>query len=149
MLRARRAGFQCVTIPSARVWHKIGTSFGSEASPLRTYFSIRNKLLWAEKNVSRREWWRILRVALHRLLPTLRIDRAATGSMKRALLWAVDGYVREWSRRVHDPQEVAHRRGVLDYLFRRFGDSPPNIRALTQTWMAAEGSAATPDRLAS
>src|SRR5437667_353730 len=65
--RARRAGFECVTVPTARVWHKIGTSFGSEASPLRTYFSTRNKLLWAEKHVSRREWWRILRGALRRL----------------------------------------------------------------------------------
>ena len=77
--RARRAGFGCVTVPLARVWHKIGTSFGSEASPLRTYFSVRNKLLWAEKNVSRREWWRILRVALRRLYPSARSRQASRG----------------------------------------------------------------------
>jgi GT2 family glycosyltransferase len=47
---ARR--IRCVSVP--RVWHKVGTSFGTaEASPLRTYFSTRNKLLWAEKNA---EW---------------------------------------------------------------------------------------------
>jgi GT2 family glycosyltransferase len=147
--RARRSGFGCVTVPSARVWHKVGTSFGSEASPLRTYFSIRNKLLWAEKHVSRREWWGILRGALRRLYPVLRLDRAAAGSMHKVLLWALDGYVREWSRRFNDPQEVAHRCGVLDYVFRRFGDCPPMIRALTRSWITAQKATAAPGRLGS
>jgi GT2 family glycosyltransferase len=147
--RARQAGFECVTVPSAHVWHKIGTSFGSEASPLRTYFSIRNKLLWAEKHVSRREWWGILRVALGRLYPVLRMDSAVAGSMHKALLWALDGYLREWSRRFKDPQEVAHRRGVLDYVFRRFGDCPPRIRVLTQIWATSHDTTADRGRLAS
>ena len=135
--RARRAGFACVSVPSARVWHKVGTSFGTEASPLRTHFSTRNKLLWAEKNASRREWWSILRAALRRLYPRLVVDREAAGPMHKALLWAITDFVREWSRKVRDPQEAAHRRGVLDYVFRRFGDCPPEIRALTQAWSSA------------
>ena len=134
-LRARRAGFGCVSVPSARVWHKVGTSFGSEASPLRTYFSTRNKLLWAEKNASRREWWSNLRAALRRLYPGLAVE--AKAPMHKALLWAITGFVREWSRKFRDPQEAAHRRGVLDYVFRRFGDCPPQIRALTQAWAGA------------
>ena len=147
--RARRAGFECITVPTARIWHKIGTSFGSEASPLRTYFSIRNKLLWAEKNVSRREWWQILRGALRRLYPTPRMDRGAAGSMHRALRWAVNDLVREWGRKRHDAQEIAHRRGVLDYVLRRFGDCPPTIRVLTQTWTTTQVATAAPGRLAS
>jgi hypothetical protein len=136
--RVRRAGFGCVTVPSARVWHKIGTSFGSEASPLRTYFSVRNKLLWAEKNLSRRESWRILRGALRRLCPRFVLDKGAAGALSKALVWAVTGFLREWERKVHDPQEVAHRRGVLDYLLRRFGDCPRRIRVLTRTWAGAQ-----------
>ena len=62
--------------------------------------------------------------------------------MHKALLWAVNGFVREWSRKLYDPQEVAHRRGVLDYVFRRFGDCPPAIRALTQAWVRAREKAA-------
>ncbi|HEY2967154.1 MAG TPA: glycosyltransferase family 2 protein [Casimicrobiaceae bacterium] len=143
--RARRAGFECLMVPAARVWHKIGTSFGSEASPLRAYFSSRNKLLWAEKNVSRREWWRILRGALRRLYPGVVIDRRAAGSIQKGILWAVNGLVREWSRKLRDPQEIAHRRGVVDYVFRRFGDCPPRIRAITRAWTSAQGAAADPD----
>jgi GT2 family glycosyltransferase len=140
--RARRAGFECVTVPSARVWHKIGTSFGSEASPLRTYFSIRNKLLWAEKNLSRREWWQILRGALRRLYPVPRMDRDA-GSIPKAVLWAFSGYVREWLRKAHDPQEIAHRCGVRDYVLRRFGDCPRKIRMVTDTWARTRSAPAS------
>ena len=147
--RARRAGFECISVPSARVWHKVGTSFGSEASPLRTYFSSRNKLLWAEKNVSRREWGGILAASLRRLYPAPRIDTSVTDSALKALRWSARGYLREWSRRLRDPQEIAHRRGVLDYLLRRFGDCPPGIRALTLAWTTNQESAAAPGGLAS
>jgi GT2 family glycosyltransferase len=147
--RARRAGFDCVTVPGARLWHKIGTSFGSEASPLRTYFSIRNKLLWAENNLSRSEWRRVLARAVRRLFPSFSIERRETVPAARALRWAVAAYVREASRKLGDPQERAHRRGVLDYLFRRFGDCPPIIRALTREWSSRQEATAAPRGLAS
>jgi GT2 family glycosyltransferase len=137
--RARRAGFECSTVPSARVWHKVGTSFGSEASPLRTYFSSRNKLLWAEKNLPRSEWWRILRGAVGRLYPASSIESGVTASPPKALLWAATTWLRGWSRKARDPQEVAHRRGVVDYLLRRFGDCPPKVRALTKDWSSGNG----------
>jgi GT2 family glycosyltransferase len=145
--RARRAGFACLAVPSARVWHKIGTSFGSEASPLRTYFSTRNKLLWAEKNTSSGERWRIMRAALRRLYPRFAIDRSTASAMHKALLWAANNFVREWARKLHDPQEAAHRRAVLDYLFRRFGDCPPEIRALAAAWASTRTTSATPSSL--
>ena len=131
--RARRAGFGCLSVPNARVWHKVASSFGSEASPLRTYFSTRNKLLWAEKNASPADRWRAVRRALARLNPSAPIDRSA-GSPHKVLWWALRAYLREWSRKARDPQEIAHRRGVLDYALRRFGDCPPQIRTLTGRW---------------
>ena len=145
--RARRAGFACLAVPSARVWHKIGTSFGSEASPLRTYFSTRNKLLWAEKNASSGERWRLMGAALRRLYPRLAIDRSTASAMHKALLWAANNFGREWARKLHDPQEAAHRRGVLDYLFRRFGDCPPEVRALAVTWASAQTTGEAPSKL--
>jgi GT2 family glycosyltransferase len=143
--RARRAGFECMAVPSARVWHKVGTSFGSESSPLRTYFSVRNKLLWAEKNVPRPELFRIFRDAAGRLFPRLRIEWRTGVPRYKSLLWALNGFGREWSRKLHDPQEAAHRQGILDYAFRRFGDCPPKIRALAKTWAAVRGPAAAPE----
>ncbi|WP_022948507.1 glycosyltransferase family 2 protein [Methylohalobius crimeensis] len=52
--RARRAGYSCLIVPQASVWHKVGSAFGSESSPLRTYFSTRNRLLFAEQNLPKR-----------------------------------------------------------------------------------------------
>ena len=147
--RARRAGFACLAVPSARVWHKIGTSFGSEASPLRTYFSTRNKLLWAEKNATRGERWRIMRSALRRLYPRFTVDRNAASAMHKALLWAATNFVSESARKFRDPQEAAHRRGVLDYVFRRFGDCPPEVRALAVTWASARIAGEAPSSLPS
>jgi len=135
--RAREAGFECISVPTARVWHKIGSSFGSEASPLRTYFSARNKLLWAEKNASRADWWKVVSSALRRLVPMPRLDHSAGSPLHKVLLWGGSGYCREWLRRARDPQEIAHRRGVVDYALRRFGDCPPTIRAMTQAWITA------------
>ena len=128
-------------VPAARVGTR-SEPLRLRSVPLRTYFSIRNKLLWAEKNVSRREWWRILRGALHRLYPRFVIDKGTAGSIHKALLWAVNGFGREWSRNLHDPQEIAHRRGVVDYVFRRFGDCPPRIRAITRVWSSAQNATA-------
>jgi len=139
--RARRAGFGCLMVPEARVWHRVGASFSSEDSPLRTYFSTRNRLLWAEKNAPHRERWRILRAALRRIYPRLGIDRSAAGRRHKVLFWALNGFVRECSRKLHDPDETAHRRGVFDYIFRRFGDCPAEIRKLTQAWTSAREKA--------
>ena len=147
--RARRGGFECLIVPSARVWHKVGTSFGSESSPLRTYFSVRNKLLWGEKNLSRRESHQMLLAALCRLFPAFRIDRKAGEPALKALVWAIDGYFREWRRKLRDAQEIARRRAVIDYLMRRFGDCPPRIRELTRTWSQAQATAAAPSRASS
>lgn len=146
-VRARRAGFASLSVPSARVWHKVATSFGSESSPLRTYFSTRNKLLWAEKNATRREWWYILRAALRRLYPRFVVDRQVAGPRRKAWIWAFNGFMHEWARKVRDEQEAAHRRGVLDYLLRRFGDCPPQIRALAGAWTGTRDSDGTPANL--
>jgi GT2 family glycosyltransferase len=147
--RARRAGFECLTVPKARVWHKVGTSFGSEDSPLRTYFSMRNKLLWAEKNATRAEWFRLLQGAIRRLYPGIARGRGAGIPAHKVLLWAWAGFVRESSRKRSDPQEAAHRQAVLDYMLRRFGDCPPKIRALARAWSDARNAEAVTGSLVS
>ena len=137
--RARRAGFACLTVPSARVWHKVGTSFGSEASPLRTYFSTRNKLLLGRKEYVAP---RVVAYSACSIAPSVSWSSASTGRHRarctKSCCWSIGEFAREWKRKIHDPQEVAHRRAVLDYVFRRFGDCPPQIRVLTKAWASAE-----------
>jgi len=50
--RIKHAGLEVLYIPEAKVWHKISASFGGESSPLKVYYTFRNRLLWAKKHLS-------------------------------------------------------------------------------------------------
>lgn len=135
---ARRAGYACLTVPAAKVWHKIGASFGSEESPLRAYFSTRNHLLWVEKNRSRHELLRDVSNTLNNLLPHLSLSREAVSLPKR-LVWGLREFTHNWRRLAVNPHTRARRRGLRDYMLRRFGDCPDEIRALNATWARSHG----------
>lgn len=47
--RARRKGFEILTCPKAKIWHKVQASFVG-GKPHSTYFFWRNRLLWIERN---------------------------------------------------------------------------------------------------
>jgi GT2 family glycosyltransferase len=47
-LRARQAGYKCVFVPSAKIWHKISRSAAAE-SPAYIYYHVRNGLIFAQK----------------------------------------------------------------------------------------------------
>ncbi len=51
--RARTAGFEIWSVPTALVWHKISASFSGKA--LMHYYWWRNRLLWIEKNLPWKE----------------------------------------------------------------------------------------------
>jgi GT2 family glycosyltransferase len=131
---ARRAGFGCLTVPAAKVWHKIGASFGSEESPLRAYFTARNHLLWTEKNRGKAELLRAVRNALKNVFPRLPgLSYVATPIHKR-LVWGLLEFAREWRRFAVNPHIQARRCGLRDYLLRRFGDCPDEVRTLNTSW---------------
>jgi GT2 family glycosyltransferase len=51
--RMRRAGYRCLYIPEARVWHKISQSFeGGNRGPVWRYYHSRNRLLFLKRNIS-------------------------------------------------------------------------------------------------
>ena len=135
--KARRAGYSCLMAPTARIWHKIGASFGSEQSPLRAYFSTRNQLLWGANNLddsSRRRLWR--RVVL-RHVPPLSLGTSSTPWVKR-LAWGLPQWWRNAKRMWCDPVQQASRLGLFDYALRRFGDCPAKIRKLNTAWASAQ-----------
>ena len=131
--RARKAGWQNLVVPAAKVWHKIGVSFGDESSPLRTYFSIRNEMLWASRHVPLFARLRLWAKNLRRLLPVFAYPRTDSPQAKR-LWWALQDYGRAWLGRGQRLQYLATRRAILDYMRRRFGDCPDEVRFWSKTW---------------
>lgn len=49
-MRSRKAGYRCVFVPAARVWHKVSRTCG-EQSPFTLYLTTRNHLIWVRKYV--------------------------------------------------------------------------------------------------
>ncbi|MFY9457922.1 MAG: glycosyltransferase family 2 protein, partial [Candidatus Spechtbacterales bacterium] len=50
-LRARRAGYKCVLVPTSKVWHKVSATT-KEGSPSYIYYHTRNSLMLAKFNGS-------------------------------------------------------------------------------------------------
>jgi GT2 family glycosyltransferase len=49
-MRAQKAGYRCVFVPMARVWHKISQTCGLESS-FTLYLGTRNQLAWTAKHI--------------------------------------------------------------------------------------------------
>ena len=137
--RARRAGIPSYYVPSAVLWHKVSVSFGGSESPLIKYFITRNRLLWGERHLTRREllqlykrtWWEI-----HgRLKPELPPDAAPIGALRRCKQLAQAA-----GERWKDPETQAMAWGVLHYVLRRFGDASPRVRKLARPRQARDSS---------
>lgn len=133
--RARKAGWRNVVVPAAKVWHKIGVSFGSESSPLRTYFSIRNELLWFSRHAPFSAQLRLWMKSLRRLIPKFSIGMGQSSSLKR-LHWAIQDYARAWMGSGNRLEYLTTRQAILDYVHRRFGDCPDAVRGWSQAWAA-------------
>lgn len=50
--RALKEDYKCFIIPESKIWHKVSSSSGSSLKPENQYYFIRNKLLFAYKNLS-------------------------------------------------------------------------------------------------
>lgn len=135
--RARKAGWRNLVVPAARVWHKIGVSFGSESSPLRTYFSIRNELLWFSRHAPLAARVRLWMRNLRRLVPKFSIRHGQSPWISR-LAWAAQDYARAWLGTGNRLEYLAARRAILDYVHRRFGDCPSDVRAWSKAWAAKQ-----------
>ncbi len=132
--RARRAGWRCLVVPAARIWHKIGVSFGSEISPLRMYFSIRNELLWFSRHAPASARLRLWTKNLRRLIPKFHVSADPSVSLGRRFSWAIKDYGQTWLGRGSRLEYLAARRAILDYLHRRFGDCPDEVRLWSRAW---------------
>jgi len=132
--RAKRAGLKCAYVPEARLWHKISASFGGEDSPLKVYFSSRNRLLWAKRNAALTLRLRIYADSSMSLICRFArplLGRGIGGPLTpRSWWWALHSAVR-------DPRNRAAALGVMDFWRGRFGNCPDAVRTLARDW--AEG----------
>lgn len=127
--RARKAGFNVLFVPDAKLWHKVSASFGGVDSPLQLYFYSRNILLWAERHLQRQEYWSLFRKTLAGAL-RLGGNKDTTASAVRRAYWSLGSMLRRLRRGGSDPAGRARYLGLRDYLLRRFGDCPAEVRRL-------------------
>ncbi len=103
-LRARREGFRCIVVPSARICHKVGKSLGV-LKPLSYYYGTRNGLLLRKMYLPRWKWclflpfYMVTRMIRYSML----LSQGRTDLVK-AGIWAVADALRnrtgKWQR--HD-----------------------------------------------
>ena len=131
--RAKNIGYKIYFVPEAKIWHKVGSTLGEVESPLRGYFNIRNKLLWAERHLSRASIRQLRKENLHTLrrilLPKFNISRGG-GAYFKNLLWSLSSWRKDLKRNLSDPMNQATLMALRDYYLGRFGDCPPEVRRL-------------------
>jgi GT2 family glycosyltransferase len=96
-IRARSAGYRLLTVPSARMWHKVSASGGGNDSPRVRYLMARNSVRFFRKHI---RGWRWLIIVPYR-----------AGS---AILWTL-----RLLRRGRFRSILAHWRGLFDGLMQR------------------------------
>jgi GT2 family glycosyltransferase len=120
--RARRAGFQILTCPQAKLWHRVSSSFIG-GKPHSTYFWWRNRLLWIERNCPFKEKLKLyLRVLLPDILHMLKIH-----GIKKIQLFALKKLRPKADVKEKEMKILKNRAalcGVRDYFLRRFGKGP-------------------------
>jgi GT2 family glycosyltransferase len=124
--RARKQGFASYFVPDAVIWHKVSTAFGGENSPLFHYFLMRNRLLWAERNLPLKARLALYRKIAHHIALCLLPARPARS--ERGTFWS--DYHRALIAKRDDPYRKASLCAARDYLLRRFGDCSDKVRAV-------------------
>lgn len=134
--RARKYGYECYYIPTAKIWHKVSASFGGSSSPISEYFIARNRLLWARKHLGL-----LLKIKLYlqyshmlwtRIFPRFVLANTPVSFLKR-YFWSFASWLKALKRNFYLPSNQAFMRGVMDYFFRRLGNCPKSIRTLPQS----------------
>ena len=110
-LRARRLGIPSLCVPEARIVHKESRSFGGRTTPVKSYYSVRNRLLLTERH----------NPGFHGYLDALRasywsLDRVRTAHGGADGILPFAGWLFS-----HDPFAAAGRLAARDYVLRRFG----------------------------
>lgn len=129
--RARALGYSVLYVPQAVLWHKVSVSFGGPGSPLQSYFFARNRLLWAERHLSKKEYCSVLRYSMQEIF-AWNVRRPGVNPLKN-IYWNLSGSLRRVRKPNASPAIRAKYLGLRDYMLRRFGDCPTEVRQLARS----------------
>lgn len=121
--RGAARGWESLYVPAARVWHKVPLTPGGRQSPLVRYYRTRNSLLWAERHLTGAQRWRVFTNMAAGTFEHLGWQEAGLRAQAQRVYWNLLTVQR-------DPLMRAWRRGVRDYLGRRFGEAPTAVTRL-------------------
>jgi GT2 family glycosyltransferase len=120
-MRAKRKGFQIISYPSSKIWHKVSASFKGKTHS--TYFWWRNRLLWIERNCSFRH---LLSIYIRVLIPEI-FHLIKIYLLKSIQYTCFQSFYTKakLERKTHNLFTYkAALKGIKDYLLRRFGPGP-------------------------
>jgi len=127
--RAKRKGYACYIIPSAKVWHKVSSSFGGRTSPLIKYFMTRNILLWARKHLPFNAKVRVHLNNIVSLFNCMMPDYFAFDKKipwYKSLYWSVSHWGKQYGTNRLLFKAIFY--GLLDYYLMRYGNCSDKIR---------------------
>ncbi|MCG8431071.1 MAG: hypothetical protein MJA29_07850, partial [Candidatus Omnitrophica bacterium] len=130
----RRAGYESLSVPRAKVWHKVSSSFSGNESPLYEYYFTRNRLLWSQKNLTFFRKLRAYYIVFSRVFMPHVWYRKDVALLKR-IYWDFLYHKRAKS----DGIASARMRGFYDFIRRRFGECPAVIYGMQKQYKHKEG----------
>ncbi len=104
-LKAKKAGFKCIFVPQAHIWHK-GSATSQEGSPSYIYYHVRNGLMLARKFAP---WY---------VKPFVHLD-AIWRIKKQIIKWFFIPQKRKWARYI--------LKGIKDFYLKKKGKYEDNI----------------------
>lgn len=124
-MRFLQAGYRCLYVPQARLWHKAHGATGGERTPCWCYFYERNRLLWLKTHFSKIGLGTVLRsvlisvareigIPINMRRPHIRLGRCWRGCLNG----------------------IAMLIGVVDYLRGYCGECPPYVRCLGRGFLS-------------
>jgi GT2 family glycosyltransferase len=123
-LRAADQGLRSYYVPNAKVWHKVSATSGGNQAPIIKYYRTRNQLLLARRQFAGRIRARIVWRVLSDELNTLSWREASLLQTLKRIYWNLLTLQK-------DPGRTAWRKGIRDYVLRRFGDAPDDVKTLS------------------
>lgn len=119
--RTRRAGFRVMTCPPAKLWHKVSSSFVGGKTHI-SYFYWRNRLLWMERNLSKKDKALLFFPIFFHILNIYKLKTIKTLQLYFIKFFYSEEEIKKRTDRIQRYRAVLA--GTKDYILRKFGDGP-------------------------